>query len=339
MIYPWQYSDWNNLQKLRPRWPNVLLLVGQYGIGKLDFAQHLAQSFLCESPKLNGEPCNHCLSCIWFKNGNHLDYRIVMPEALLANTNSRIDSKDGKKICTPSKEIKIDQVRALLDFCSITSHRGGVRVVVIYPAETMNIIASNAMLKTLEEPQKDVIFILVSTRIDQLLPTIISRCQKWTMSMPLIDTASVWLSSQDVNDAHALLNQAGGAPLLALAFANDKNQSLRDFALGQLAEGASCDPFTCAENLQKLPMHLVLGWLQRWLYDLFAQRMTRTLRYFPKYTIAIARCAETIDINKLSRFIKKVTRQRTIENHPLNTRLVFEEMFFNYRNLFIQSTR
>ncbi|MDU0810624.1 MAG: DNA polymerase III subunit delta' [Burkholderia sp.] len=337
MIYPWQYNDWNNLQKLRARWPNVLLIFGQVGIGKLSFAKYLAQSFLCEVPKLNGQPCNHCLSCIWFEHGNHFDYRIMIPEALLSNTVIRVNDvkDDGKKKSTLSKEIKIDQVRMILDFCRVTSHRGGVRVIVIYPAETMNVIASNAMLKILEEPPKDVIFILVSVQINRLLPTIISRCQKWPMQTPLMDIASIWLSEQGIDDARALLTQAGGSPFSALALANDKNQKLRDFVLGQLAKGAACDPFTCAENLQNLPIPLVLSWLQRWLYDLLTQRMTKTLRYFPKYAIEITRCANEIDKNKLSSFVRTVTRQRAIENHPLNSRLMFDEMFFNYRNLFI----
>ncbi|EMV7025301.1 DNA polymerase III subunit delta', partial [Burkholderia multivorans] len=116
--------------------------------------------------------------------------------------------------------------------------------------------------------------------------------------------------------------------------ASDENRPLRDFTLNQLAAGAACDPFACGETLQKLPVPLVLGWLQRWLYDLLAQRMAGAPRYFPAHAAALARCAQTVDANAFARFMKAVTRQRTVENHPLNARLVFEELFLGYREMF-----
>ncbi|MBU9440375.1 DNA polymerase III subunit delta' [Burkholderia multivorans] len=341
MIYPWQTDDWNRLQQLRAQRPHALLLHGQAGIGKLQFAQHLARGFLCESPQPNGEPCGTCAACTWFAQGNHPDYRIVLPEALAGEAPGAADDakpadadESGKKTRTPSKEIKIEQVRALLDFCGVGSHRGGLRVVVLYPAEALNVAASNALLKTLEEPPPGVVFLLVSARIDRLLPTIVSRCRQWPMSVPAPEAAAAWLATQGVDDARALLAEAGGAPLAALALASDENRPLRDFTLNQLAAGAACDPFACGETLQKLPVPLVLGWLQRWLYDLLAQRMAGAPRYFPAHAAALARCAQTVDANAFARFMKAVTRQRTVENHPLNARLVFEELFLGYREMF-----
>lgn len=346
MIYPWQADDWNRLQQLRGQWPHALLLHGQAGIGKLRFAQHLAQGLLCESQLANGEPCGTCPACGWFLQGNHPDYRIVVPEALAAEAGlaagvdekaekaDKADGEEGKKTRAPSKEIKIEQVRGLLDFCSVGSHRGGARVVVLAPAEALNVAAANALLKTLEEPPAGVLFLMVSARIDRLLPTIISRCRQWPMAAPPADTAVQWLVEQGVKDAPALLAEAGGAPLAALALASDDNRALRDWTLKQLAAGANCDAFACAEALQKLPVPLVLGWLQRWLYDLLAQRTAGTPRYFPQAAGALARCAEQTDASAFARFIRTVTRQRAVENHPLNARLVFEELFIGYRALF-----
>ncbi|WP_009905012.1 DNA polymerase III subunit delta', partial [Burkholderia thailandensis] len=288
MIYPWQTDDWARLQALRAHWPHALLLYGQAGIGKLAFARHLAKGFLCETPRENGEPCGACAACTWFEQGNHPDYRIVVPEALAAELPGAADEpkaadadEGGKKTKTPSKEIKIEQVRALVDFCGIASHRGGARVVVLYPAEALNVAAANALLKTLEEPPSGVVFLLVSARIDRLLPTIVSRCRQWPMTVPAPDTAAAWLAAQNVADANALLAEAGGAPLAALALASDENRPLRDWTLAQLAAGAACDPFACGETLQKLPVPVVLGWLQRWLYDLLAERAAGAPRYFP----------------------------------------------------------
>jgi DNA polymerase-3 subunit delta' len=85
MIFPWQTDDWNRLQQLRAHWPHALLLHGQAGIGKLRFAQHLAQGLLCEAALPDGQPCGKCAACTWFTQGNHPDYRIVLPEALAAD--------------------------------------------------------------------------------------------------------------------------------------------------------------------------------------------------------------------------------------------------------------
>ncbi|WP_324657978.1 DNA polymerase III subunit delta' [Burkholderia thailandensis] len=344
MIYPWQTDDWARLQALRAHWPHALLLYGQAGIGKLAFARHLAKGFLCETPRENGEPCGACAACTWFEQGHHPDYRIVVPEALAAELPGAADEpkaadadEGGKKTKTPSKEIKIEQVRALVDFCGIASHRGGARVVVLYPAEALNVAAANALLKTLEEPPSGVVFLLVSARIDRLLPTIVSRCRQWPMTVPAPDAAAAWLAAQNVADANALLAEAGGAPLAALALASDENRPLRDWTLAQLAAGAACDPFACGETLQKLPVPVVLGWLQRWLYDLLAERAAGAPRYFPAQRAALARCAAAVDANAFARLLKTVTRQRAVENHPLSARLVFEELFLGYRELFASS--
>jgi DNA polymerase III subunit delta' len=344
MIYPWQTDDWQRLQQLRAHWPHALLMHGEPGIGKFDFAQHLAQGLLCETPAANGEPCGRCSACHWFSQGNHPDYRVVLPEILAGlavggdaagASAEKADGEEGKKTRQPSKEIKIEQVRALLDFCSLGSHRGGVRVVVLYPAEALNVAAANALLKTLEEPPSGVVFVLVSARIDRLLPTIISRCRQWPMNVPPAHEARAWLGTQGVQDSAAVLAEAGGAPLRALALANDENSALRDFTLAQLAAGPNCDAFACGENLQKLPVPVVLGWLQRWLYDLLAQRTAGRPRYFPGLSKALARCAQSADPAALARYTKTVTRQRAVENHPLNARLVFEELFIAYRGIYV----
>jgi DNA polymerase-3 subunit delta' len=341
MIYPWQRDDWDRLQSLRAQWPHALLLYGQAGIGKLRFAQHLAQGMLCEAPAANGEPCGQCAACNWFVQGNHPDYRAVLPEALAGDAagtappEEKAEGEEGKKTRALSKEIKIEQVRALLDFCGIGAHRGGARVVLVYPADALNAASANALLKTLEEPPAGVVFLLVSARIDRLLPTIISRCRQWPMSTPSPNEASTWLAEQGVPDPAALLAEAGGAPLAALALAADENRPLRDFTLKQLAAGPDCDAFACAEALQKLPVPVVLGWLQRWLYDLIAQRAAERPRYFPAAQRELERCATRIDANAFARFMKAVTRERAVENHPLNARLVFEALFLGYRDLFV----
>jgi DNA polymerase III subunit delta' len=353
MIYPWQHDDWHKLQTLRTSWPHALLFHGLAGTGKVDFARHLAQGLLCEAPAADGQPCGHCVACTWFSQGNHPDFRVVCPESMAAENpggggaagpaDSAADADDGKeggkKTKTLSKEIKIEQVRALLDFCALGAHRGGARVVLLYPAEALNTAASNALLKTLEEPTAGVCFLLVTQRIDRLLPTVISRCRQWPLATPEPAAARRWLVEQGIEggdkQAAQTLAEAGGAPLAALAIARDaEHATLRRFTLGQLAAGAGCDAFACGETLQKTAVPLVLGWMQRWLYDLSAQQNAGRPRYFPDAGKALERCANAVEPTALATFWRTVVNQRAVENHPLNTRLVFESLFAGYRKLF-----
>lgn len=348
MIYPWQQDDWNNLQSLRGQWPHALLFHGQAGIGKADFARHLAHGLLCEAPLTGGHPCGSCPACRWLAQGNHPDFRIVVPESMMADvapaeteegggTSSGGNSADGdgeKKSKTLSREIKIEQVRALLEFSTVGAHRGGLRVVVLYPAEALNTAAANALLKTLEEPPPGVVFLLVSAHVERLLPTVVSRCRQWPLPRPEAAAALSWLSAQGLTDAQALLAEAGGAPLAAVALAQDPHRDLQRLTLAQWAAGANCDAFACGEALQKAPIPLVLGWMQRWLFDLLAFKTAGQGRYYPGAAEALARCAQQADAGRLARLIHVVNRQRAAENHPLNARLVFEALMFSYREIF-----
>src|SRR5258708_87615 len=152
MIYPWQTDDWSRLDQLRASCPHPLLLHRRARTAKLPFAQHLAQSLLCESPTETREPCGHCVACLWFSQGNHPDYRAVLPEALagdLISDDKTADAEDGKKSKVPSKEIKIDQVLGLMNFFSIGSHRGGLPAVLVYIPESLNVFDATPPLKTL----------------------------------------------------------------------------------------------------------------------------------------------------------------------------------------------
>jgi DNA polymerase-3 subunit delta' len=211
-------------------------------------------------------------------------------------------------------------------------------VVLLHPVEALNQAAGNALLKVLEEPPTGVAFLLVCTHIDRLLPTIVSRCQRWPMRAPTTADANTWLISQGLNEdtATAALAYAGGAPLAALEFAQNEHiaPSNRRLMLDQLAAGARCDVFACAETLQKIPKSLVLGWLQRWLYDLAVINATGQPRYYPNATNTLKHCSQTLDSLRLVEYMRTVNLQRAIENHPVNPRLFFEELFLGYRSIF-----
>ncbi|HUX25456.1 MAG TPA: DNA polymerase III subunit delta', partial [Burkholderiales bacterium] len=162
---------------MRDKLPHALLFHGRAGIGKLHLAQVLAQSLLCENRSDIGLACGTCPACAWFTSGNHPDFRLVQPEVLAPaqeDGEAGEGGEEGKK--KPSKQIKIEQIRALSDFLNVGSHRNGYRVVLIYPAESMNPGSANALLKSLEEPSSGVVFLLISHQPSKLLATVRSRC-------------------------------------------------------------------------------------------------------------------------------------------------------------------
>lgn len=219
---PWLQAPLTDaLQRARS---HALLVQGPAGVGQLELAVKLAQSWLCEAAKPGEPACNHCASCKLFASGTHPDFQMLMPEALEASARESLGlpfeeaeaPKAGK--AKPSREIKVEAVRNLLSFAQATSARGRAKVVVIFPAEALNGIAANALLKTLEEPSGVLRFALASHDSAALLPTIRSRCQPVPLPLPPRDAALAWLGSKGVDAAEGLLDATGGRPQQALAW-------------------------------------------------------------------------------------------------------------------------
>jgi DNA polymerase-3 subunit delta' len=339
-IYPWQKDAWHALQQMRDRLPHAILFHGPEGIGKVAFAEHFGQSLLCEAPDADGHACGTCPSCGWFAQYNHPDFRRVRPEMLeeeSAEGGEEGDAGDGKKAKAskaPSKDIKIDQVRALADFMNVSTHRQGLRIVALYPAEALNTASANAILKTLEEPPPNTVFLLVSNSLDRLLPTILSRCRKFAMAMPSHVDALQWLKEQGVADADIWLAEQGGAPLAAQEAAQTDMREMLDDFLRQLAQPGAETALKAAERLQKTPVPDLVAWLQRWLYDLFSYKLSRRIRYYPRYQKELSALAASADLGRLLHGLKSVNERRAVANHPLSARLVIEDMLLDYSSLF-----
>ena len=342
VIFPWQQDAWQQLQQLRERLPHAILFHGSRGTGKTQFAERFAQALLCEAPTTSGGACDQCASCHWFAQYSHPDYRRVRPE-ILDESNGAEGAEEGeadavgkgaKTSKAPSKEIKIDQIRALADFMNISTHRQGMRVVLLYPAEALNSAASNALLKTLEEPPPQTMFLLVSNQPERLLPTILSRCRKFALSMPPTENALAWLKQQAINDAEMWLAEQGGAPLAALAMAHADSRQAIDDLLRQLTRPDVQGALATAERLQKTPALELVVWLQRWLHDLLCIKLSGRIRYYPKYRNELAALAAQADARQLLGAIKAVNERRAVAEHPLSAKLFIEDMLLEYSMLF-----
>ncbi|MCX2981371.1 DNA polymerase III subunit delta' [Halieaceae bacterium IMCC14734] len=196
---PWQQPQWQQLQQalLDDSFPPALLLAGNVGIGKQQFAAALTARLLCYAP-VAGTACGDCKSCVLLRAGNHGDLLWLAPEA-------------GKRV------IKVDQVRAAIHFANQTPGLGARKVIALDPAEALNVNGSNALLKSLEEPSESTSIILVSHVAGALPATIRSRCQRLNLAQPAATEATAWLTTVCGDPALAaeLLEASDNRPMLA----------------------------------------------------------------------------------------------------------------------------
>ena len=334
-IYPWQKNDWVRLQELSKRPAHALLFKGTKGIGKFDLAMNFAQSLLCQHPDKSAFACGKCPSCHWFDQGSHPDFRLLQPETLSLEGEEGEDFKSisGKK---PSKQISVDQIRGLADFFGMSAHQGGRRVIVIHPAEAMNTNAANALLKNLEEPPQGLLFILVSHKPQQLLPTILSRCLSFALPAPDAASATRWLIEQGVKNPAEALATSGFSPLQAVQLDEQLGSEERDKLLRAVRQPAALDVFALAEALQKTEQVLVVQWLQQWCYDLSSMKLAGKLRYHPGDETVIRKLVESITPLNLARLQKHLQTAKREAQHTLNPKLFFESLLFAYRQLMLE---
>ena len=329
-LYPWQHDIWQRMQGLRSRLPHALLLKGAEGIGKLDLALNFAKSILCDSPLPDGLACQNCPSCHWFSQESNPDFRLIQPDALSVSEDAP-EKEGGKKA---SREISVDQIRALSNFVNLSAHSGGYRVVLIHPAEAMNNNSANALLKTLEEPTDKLLFILVTNKPQQLLPTILSRCLSFAVPMPTREQGASWLKKQGVTDPEVVLAQTGFAPLSALNFAGEgMGNEERNLMLAAVKQASKFDALTLAEQIQRAAPVQIIQFLQQWCYDLASFKLAGKIRYYPEQSDLIGNLSKSISQQALLRFIKELHIAKREAFHPLNPKLLFESLLLSYQQL------
>ena len=249
-------------QRLRAAWaaqrlPHSLLLLSVPGLGAEQLANWITALALCESG--DSRPCGACASCLLLRADSHPDSHRV-------------------RIEEDAHQIKVDQVRALIESLALKSYRGGFKVGVIEGAEALNVNGANAFLKTLEEPTANTVLIMIARPNHRMPATIASRCLRLTLQLPSTDVATAWLTAQGTANSaaagaatarswDAALALAGGAPLLALemdAAAIAALDADMQEALSQLAAG-SVDVTLLAERWLKSDPGLRITWLENWI--------------------------------------------------------------------------
>ncbi|GGY42058.1 DNA polymerase III subunit delta' [Bacterioplanes sanyensis] len=254
MILPWQGEVWQGLveRNAGAGLPHAMMLTGLAGIGKHELMSQLAQWLLCRQPHSSG-PCNECHSCHLWRAGNHPDYLHCAPEE-------------------NSQQIRIDAVRRINQFLAQTPQISPCQLVILEPAEVMNLSAANALLKTLEEPPGESYLLLSAQRYGSVLPTIRSRCQRISLQPPEHNQALQWLQQQGIDTelAQQALRFNPGAPLAALQWLNDGTheqllkwlQQLRQWSQGSTSLAEVAEPWS-----KKLDFAQVCRWWLQVLAD------------------------------------------------------------------------
>jgi DNA polymerase-3 subunit delta' len=316
---------------LREQRSHALLVHGPNGVGQFELALGLAQGWLCEVDDSPGDeggeggeparrPCGHCAACHLVRARSHPDLLVLVPEALRAalgwEPDGDADDADKASKAKPSKEIKVDAVRAAVAFAQTTSARGRAKVVVLHPAERMNGISANTLLKTLEEPPGAARFVLSSGAPDALLPTIRSRCQAVTLPLPETGVAAEWLRAQGVANPALLLAAAGGQPQDALAWSRD---GVVDAALWAQLPALVARGATGA--LTGWPLPLLIDSLLKLCHDALCAAAGAAPRYFPAHSITGLQLepGATAPLHAWQRELQRTARHA---EHPWNAGLL-----------------
>jgi DNA polymerase III subunit delta' len=322
--YSWQADLWQRLMSQPERLPHALLLEGPRGIGKRDFALSLVAARFCETPNKDGHACGHCPACHWIEQGAHPDMRLLEP-VTPENSDEAEEGATRKK-----QEITIAQVRALGDFVNLSSHRAGGRAIVIHPAEALNPASANALLKTLEEPSPNSLFVLVTHQANFLLPTIKSRCHRISMPQPSAAQANAWLAQQGVEQAELCLALAGGAPLLAREYADAQYLQARQQFLSVLQKPKQLNWLALAEQGAKADLAARFDWLQKWLSDLITARLAGKVRYNLDFVSSLQDLAVKVNLMRVQQFASELAQIKRRLKHPLNPQLLLESVLLSY---------
>ncbi|MGE8499928.1 MAG: DNA polymerase III subunit delta', partial [Pseudomonas sp.] len=240
---------------------HAYLLHGPAGIGKRALAERLMARLLCQQPQ-GLEACGSCKSCHLLAAGTHPDNFVLEPEEA-------------------DKPIKVDQVRELVNFVVQTAQLGGRKVVLVEPAESMNLNAANALLKSLEEPSGNTVLLLISHLPSRLLPTVKSRCVQQACPVPGEAMSLAWLAQAlpacSDEERAELLCLAAGSPLAAVRL---QELGVRD-QRAQVVEGVKkllkqqISPSQLAESWNAVSLPLLFDWFCDWSQLALRYQLTR----------------------------------------------------------------
>lgn len=323
MHLPWVQQQLTGLLAQRG---HAWLLQGPSGLNQYNLALELASAWLCDRPTENGA-CGVCESCHLMEVRVHPDFYLLMPETTMAalawplSEKTASDAEDGKRKL--SREIRVEAMRAAIEFSQRTNARGRGKVVLVYPAEQMNTITANALLKTLEEPPGSVRFVLATNAAHQLLPTIKSRCIGHSMLWPAHNDMLAWLQTQNIapEQAQILLRATGARP----------EDALRLFQAGFSPAQWAGLPKALAQGdgsgVVAWDLNEIVLTLQKICHDLLALKAGAMPRYFLPENLPTAP-----SFTVLSQWSQMLIQVAKTVDHPFNPNLMREALVSQAQN-------
>lgn len=307
---------------------HALLLHGPEGLGQFELGLVLAQSWLCEAPTASGHrACGACEACRLVHAGAHPDLMILVPQAQRESLGLSSLAEEGEGAGAPGKkpsaggrEIRVADVRQAIDWGHQTSSRGRGKVLLVFPAQALNRVAANALLKTLEEPGASLRLVLSTFDVQALLPTIRSRCQLLALPRPEAACAEDWLRGQGLEDPEVLLAGAGWRPQEALAMVRDGLSARMWPALPDAVRQGRTDLF------MGLPVARVVDTLQKLCLDLMSRAHGAKAQYFPQESLPLGAKA-----SELAQWWQQLQRTARHEDHPWNAGLLIESLVLHGR--------
>ncbi len=324
MTYPWQADQWQKSLHylISKRLAHAILISGPSAIGKLEFCLSYIQRMNCTQPTKENNACGVCSDCHLFQVRTHPDIRMI-------NVDEDVD------------QIKVDDIREINQFMSLSRQQGLYKIVCINQADLMNKNAANALLKTLEEPPANSILFLISHRADTLLATIKSRCQIWRFCVPSEKQSLNWLQQQTESAAwETLLPVSGNRPLLALElFETGLGEARTAFYhdISQLMQHKE-KVTKISAKLQNEDLDMLISWLQGWCADLVRCSYMKepvTLEN-PDIRRSLHSLVSRVDLQLLFSFWDKLIELRRFSSAPLSKRLFIEDMLIRCQDILEQ---
>jgi DNA polymerase III subunit delta' len=302
---------------------HALLVHAPGALGQFDLALALAHGWLCEAPQ-QGRACGQCASCRLMQGHAHPDFHLLLPEALRDPLGWGRGEGEGAEASSskakPSREIRVQDLRAAIDWSQKTAARAGAKVLLVHPAEAMNAVTANALLKTLEEPPGRLRIVLTAADPEALLPTVRSRCQRLPIAPPDEGAAVAWLQAQGLPQPQVLLTAAGGQPQAALALHEEGIDASAWTALpGLVRRGHG------AAALAAWPVPRVVEALHKLCHDLMAQHAGGQPRYFTADVLAPA-LQPTPAMKALSAWQRDLLGAARHDEHPWHAPLRVEAL-------------
>lgn len=320
-ILPWQKKNWDLLLGYikQERIPQALLITGAGGLGKKHLAFQFAYSLICSSPQDNGSNCGNCNGCLLIMAETHPDLFLIKP--------------DEEK-----KSISINQIRRVVTDTYLKPQFETYRVVIIAPADVMTSSAANAFLKCLEEPTERTLFILISDKPNRLPATIISRCQKLSVTMPEKPILYEWLKEQGIhNNQETLLNLLRDSIFTTQQITNDillkqRTDCFNDWL--SIAKRAS-HPGIISEKWLKISEIDLINWQVSWTADLIkcVHKINAELISNQDVAKLLQSLSQQLELKGLYRLYDKLLVSRLQLSSQINIQIMIEDILVQWQEL------